>query len=76
METIDVKHWYAIEAIVTDLIKDQRSALKEDDYSPIRISEKIQSIELAKSNLISLLEDWKQKFGYPNISNLKYINRF
>lgn len=75
METIHVKHWYAVEKIIDEMYKDQKEALSEN-LEPLEIASKIQNINSAISDMKETLEHWKECFGYPNVSNLKYIDRY
>lgn len=72
---IDVKHWYAIEAIIDEMYADQKKALTEN-LKPLEISNKILTLENSISDLKDILEEWKTEYGYPNVTNLKYISKY
>lgn len=72
---IDVKHWYSLEKIIDDLKEDQKKALTENE-TPTKIASRIQNIECAINNISGILYQWKEEYGYPNVSNLKYVHRY
>lgn len=75
MEEIDVKHWYAIEKMIDDLKEDQKKALSAKG-TPIEIAGNINSCEKAIYDLKDLLEQWKTRYSFPNVTNLKYVYRY
>lgn len=75
MKNLDVKHWYAIEKIMDNLKEEQKATLTSNS-TPLEIADTIRNIEMARNTLQHLLENWKEEYGYPNVSNLKYISKF